>query len=324
MYYYKVALTLVKEKDVVETFNGIALLYKETGDIDSSIYYARQVLEKWESVAYERGLLQEMSILASNYKSSNRDSAIKYLELSVALNNKLYSQENERNIQSMAFEEQNRQDELLRERQRLNNQLKLYFILFAGIIFLVIAVLLWRNNIHRRKAFHILEQQKEETDREKTKAEQALKELKAAQSQLVQSEKMASLGELTAGIAHEIQNPLNFVNNFSEVNSELLDELEQEAKKGNLEGVKVIAKDLKDNEEKINHHGKRADAIVKGMLQHSRTSSGQKEPTDINALAEEYVRLAYHGLRAKDKSFSARFETDFDQTIKKINIVPQD
>ncbi|HET9433703.1 MAG TPA: ATP-binding protein, partial [Chitinophagaceae bacterium] len=154
--------------------------------------------------------------------------------------------------------------------------------------------------------------------------ENTLSNLKAAQSQLIQSEKMASLGELTAGIAHEIQNPLNFVNNFSEVNDELLKELKTEAEKGNLEEVKAIAKDIEFNSEKINHHGKRADAIVKGMLQHSRTSTGQKEPTDINALADEYLRLAYHGLRAKDKSFNANFRTDFDHSIGKINIIPQD
>ena len=158
----------------------------------------------------------------------------------------------------------------------------------------------------------------------KQKAEEALTELKATQKQLIQSEKMASLGELTAGIAHEIQNPLNFVNNFSEVNTELIDELEQEVEKGNLDEVKALAKDIRENEQKINHHGKRADAIVKGMLQHSRSSNGIKEPTDINALTDEYLRLAYHGLRAKDKSFNATLKTDFDETVGKIDIIPQD
>ncbi len=148
--------------------------------------------------------------------------------------------------------------------------------------------------------------------------------LKAAQAQLIQSEKMASLGELTAGIAHEIQNPLNFVNNFAEVSHELIDEMNEELDKGELEEAKAIGLDVKQNLEKINHHGKRADAIVKGMLQHSRTSTGQKEPTDINALADEYLRLAYHGLRAKDKSFNATLNTEFDEQIGEINLVSQD
>src|SRR5258705_7055956 len=156
------------------------------------------------------------------------------------------------------------------------------------------------------------------------KLNQTVDSLKKTQTQLIQSEKMASLGELTAGIAHEIQNPLNFVNNFSEVNSELIDEMDSEIDKGNLAEVKSIAKDIKENEEKIIHHGKRADAIVKNMLQHSRTSSSQKELTDINKLADEYLRLSYHGLRAKDKEFNATMKTDFDETIGRINIVSQD
>ncbi len=161
----------------------------------------------------------------------------------------------------------------------------------------------------------------EETNSALTKS---LEELKAAQAQLIQSEKMASLGELTAGIAHEIQNPLNFVNNFSEVSNELLDELKEEIENKNFEEVKNIADDVKNNLSKILHHGKRADGIVKGMLQHSSSSSGVKEPTDINALADEYLRLAYHGLKAKDKSFNATLKTDFDESIGNINIILQD
>ena len=159
---------------------------------------------------------------------------------------------------------------------------------------------------------------------EKHRAEDALAELKATQSQLIQSEKMASLGELTAGIAHEIQNPLNFVNNFSDLSHELLEEMETEMRNNNQEDAMAIAEDIKRNLEKILHHGRRADAIVKGMLQHSRGSTGVKEPTDINALVEEYLRLVFHGLRAKDKAFNATMKTAFDKTIGQINIIPQD
>ncbi len=164
----------------------------------------------------------------------------------------------------------------------------------------------------RYEDFHKLEKAKE-------RVETTLSELKATQNQLVQSEKMASLGELTAGIAHEIQNPLNFVNNFSEVSVELIEEMLEEIEKGDVEEVKALAEDIIQNLEKINHHGKRADGIVKGMLQHSRASSGEKEPTDLNVLADEYLRLAYHGLRAKDKMFNATLETHFDESIGKVN-----
>ena len=204
-------------------------------------------------------------------------------------------------------------------KEQENKTQRLWIIIIGGALLsaLLVSFILYRNNKNRQKANRILHKQKE-------KIQETLTELKVTQSQLVQSEKMASLGELTAGIAHEIQNPLNFVNNFSEVNTELIDELSEEVDKGNLDEVKTIAKDIKENEQKINHHGKRADAIVKGMLQHSRISSGVKEPTDINALADEYLRLAYHGLRAKDKSFNATMKTDFDKSIGTINIIPQD
>src|SRR6187402_36829 len=169
-----------------------------------------------------------------------------------------------------------------------------------------------------------LEQKRKAIEETNTALQKSLEELKAAQAQLIQSEKMASLGELTAGIAHEIQNPLNFVNNFSEVSNELLDEMTEQLEKGNAKEAKAIANEVKMSLEKINLHGKRADGIVKSMLQHSRTSNNKKEPTDINVLADEYLRLAYHGLRAKDKSFNAAIKTDFDESIGKINIIPQD
>jgi two-component system, NtrC family, sensor kinase len=162
--------------------------------------------------------------------------------------------------------------------------------------------------------------------KQKEELEKALTELKATQAQLIQSEKLASLGELTAGIAHEIQNPLNFVNNFSELNLELVQELREEIEKTEPDKALVqdLMNDLSQNQEKINHHGKRASSIVTGMLLHARASSGTKEPTDINALADEYFRLAYHGLRAKDKDFNATMKTDFDETVGLVQVIPQD
>ena len=194
----------------------------------------------------------------------------------------------------------------------------LYGILFLGFVFLI-------DRFQRKRLLeeeHALAKEKELVHAREI--EKAFNKLKTTQLQLIQSEKMASLGELTAGIAHEIQNPLNFVNNFSEVSLELIDEMHDEMDKGETEEAKTIATDIKQNLEKIIFHGKRADGIVKGMLQHSRVSSGQKEPTDINALADEYLRLAYHGLRAKDKSFNAELETHFDPKLPKVDVIPQD
>ncbi len=214
-----------------------------------------------------------------------------------------------------------------------------FVISFSMILLLRFNLLLKQNAQHaldKERLFREKEIEKNELiEKQKALLEIQVKErtaelnesfeyLKSTQSQLIQSEKMASLGELTAGIAHEIQNPLNFVNNFSDVSNELIDEMREELAKGNGQLANEIAGDIKQNLEKIHHHGKRADAIVKGMLQHSRSSSGVIEPTDINALADEYLRLAYHGLRAKDKDFNATLKTDFDETIGKIDIIPQD
>ena len=192
-----------------------------------------------------------------------------------------------------------------------------------GLLILAVAYGVYRYQKQRVIRIEREKAQKKELEQAK-EIEKAYHELKTTQQQLIHAEKMASLGELTAGIAHEIQNPLNFVNNFSDVNKELVDELKTELATGNMQLANEIADDIKANEEKINHHGKRADAIVKGMLQHSRTSTGKKEPADINAIADEYLRLAYHGLRAKDKNFNATMQTDFDESIGRINIIPQD
>jgi len=237
-----------------------------------------------------------------------------YSELSSGIKDSLFGQKKIQELQRILLNDQQRQQELQGEKDRIRERFRVTALLSLLGVSLVIGIILYRNYRQKHKANRVLES--------------TLANLRSTQAQLIQSEKMASLGELTAGIAHEIQNPLNFVNNFSEVNNELVDELKNERSKvkgeRNDEAEDSILNDIKHNTEKIIHHGKRAGAIVKGMLQHSRTSSGQKELSDINALADEYLRLAYHGLRAKDKSFNSEIKTDFDKTIGKINIVSQD
>jgi two-component system, NtrC family, sensor kinase len=298
--------------------NKIAVLFITGRQADSCIYYAEKALMYGIKGPFRVMILESSKLLAEAYKSKDDfRKALEYQELMVDTKEKLYGAGNIEAIQAMVYQEQKRNDEIEASKLAYQNRLKQYGYLAGVGLLIIIALFLYRNNKQKNKANTLLQEQKE-------KAEDALSKLKSTQSQLIQSEKMASLGELTAGIAHEIQNPLNFVNNFSEVSNELIVEMNEELDKGEIDEAKAIASDIKQNLEKINHHGKRADAIVKGMLQHSRSSSGVKEPTDINALADEYLRLAYHGLRAKDKSFNATLNTDFDETIGKIDIIPQD
>src|SRR6185437_2982544 len=200
----------------------------------------------------------------------------------------------------------------------------LHLVVGAAFALMIIGIILWRNYKQQKLNNHLLNEQKEEVAAQRDNLSNTLEKLRSTQSQLIQSEKMASLGELTAGIAHEIQNPLNFVNNFSEVNRELIDELKEELKGGNVDEALAIAEDIRQNEEKINHHGKRADFIVKGMLEHSRTNTGEKQLTDMNVLCDEFLKLSYHGLRAKDKSFNAEMITHFDPKLPKVNVSQQD
>ena len=297
----------------------IAKVYFEMGDYVKALENANTSMETARKNKRYTALKDASFLLSQIYAATNDyQKAYQYqLQYDEAKDSVLNEDLNKRLASlQQSFEIKNRQtqidllnrDKQLKESELNREKQQRYAFIIGILLFLVLVIVLARNNWQKQQSNRLLKN--------------TLSNLKATQSQLIQSEKMASLGELTAGIAHEIQNPLNFVNNFSEVNGELLKELKAEAEKGNLDEVKSIAKDIEFNSEKINHHGKRADAIVKGMLQHSRTSSGQKEPTDINALADEYLRLAYHGLRAKDKSFNATVKINFDDSIGKINIVP--
>jgi len=290
---------------------NIAKHYFKRKQTDSAIFYAQNALDVATKGNFKPDILNAAKELYTYYDElNNLPLALKYFKLSTAVKDSLFSQDKVKQLLSLDFAEKERQQEIQAAEEKAQNSLRIY-VLSGGLgVLLLLALILWRNSRQKQKANSVLAQ--------------TLSDLKSTQTQLIQSEKMASLGELTAGIAHEIQNPLNFVNNFSEVNNDLLAELKEEAAKGNLAEINAIANDLIENEKKINHHGKRADAIVKGMLQHSQSGTGTKEPTNINALADECMRLAYHGLRAKDKTFNAELIARYDESLPKVNVIPQD
>ncbi|CAN5374538.1 hypothetical protein BH11BAC3_BH11BAC3_42320 [soil metagenome] len=294
-------------------YTGIAGFYFSNKQIDSCFLYAGKLLNLATSLQSPDVFRDAYFIFGILYGATNNtDSAYKYERLAHTISDSL----NDARIQQLtgyqkfAFNEQLRLKKINDDKTAKQNKLILYSVVGGLAAVLIVTLILYKNNRQKQQTNKVLES--------------TLANLKATQSQLIQSEKMASLGELTAGIAHEIQNPLNFVNNFSEVNNELIDELKSQKATLKPEEQDELLNDIFQNNEKINHHGKRADAIVKGMLQHSQASKGQKEPTDINALVDEYVRLSYHGLRAKDTSFNTALNTDFDNAIGNINIIPQD
>ena len=295
----------------------LARCYRDMNMTDSAIYYAEKGLDAARSIGFKFSVLETSKLLSELYEQKDVSKALYYRKVSDTANNLLYGTNKVKELQKTLLNEQDRQREIEAKNIAYQNTIRQYGLLAGIFVIMLITFILYRNNRQRQKANVVLNKQKNQV-------EATLKELRSTQAQLIQSEKMASLGELTAGIAHEIQNPLNFINNFSEVNTELIEELKTELQSDNKKEAIAIADNIKENQQKINDHGKRADAIVKGMLQHSKANTGKKEPTDINALTDEYLRLSYHGLKAKDKDFNADFKTDFDNSIGKVEVVPQD
>jgi two-component system, NtrC family, sensor kinase len=307
---------------------GLSKVFRHLNKRDSSYFYGVKSLTLLKDIKEISAVKIDLASAYENMfahfqKFQKSDSAYKYLDLAykerTRLNNKTIS--NLAAFQQSLLKKQLALKDLERGKIEIQSRTRTYILTAILLVFILFGAVLFYYYQQKKKANILLASQKEEI-------QSTLTQLRSTQSQLIQSEKMASLGELTAGIAHEIQNPLNFVNNFSEVNTELIKEIQDERRKTQDQRDEKLEdellQDIVKNQEKINHHGKRAADIVKGMLQHSRSSSGVKEPTDINSLADEYLRLAYHGLRAKDKSFNATMKTDFDESIGSINIIPQD
>jgi len=332
---YAIAKSSNETRGIIPALGNIGHVYRIQGKYEEALPYTLEAIQLMKESGKLTNLAENYMHAAGSYKAlGNYEKALEYQEL--------YHEEKLRTLNlivdqleselQIKYETVKKDERIGMQEAELQKQKRIQLLYFGiGFLLLVIVAGMYftiKNN--KKKRLELLKLNEEiktnqvQLERSNKKLQDSLNELKATQAQLIQSEKMASLGELTAGIAHEIQNPLNFVNNFSEVSYELIDEMKEEIDNNDLDEVKAIAEDIKMNLQKINHHGKRADSIVKGMLQHSRSNSGEKEKVDLNKLTDEYVRLAYHGLRAKNKDFNAQIETHFDENIPQLKLVPQD
>jgi len=301
--------------DEADTYIPLSELYKINNQFDSSLHYAKKSLEIYKKVRVPAGINKAYSAISAAYELQGKsDSAFAYLRIAKTFSDSLSKAEIQKiyQFQNIDFNYKEALQEEQKQQGRRANRLKIYGLVSCLGLISIFSLFLFRNNRQKQKA--------------NSQLQNTLKELKVTQNQLIQSEKLASLGELTAGIAHEIQNPLNFVNNFAELSVDLAKDINSEIRKPEMdkEYLEELLTDLTHNQEKINLHGKRASSIVKGMLEHSRASTGVKELTDINKLCDEYFRLAYHGLRAKDKNFNCELVSKFDEALPKIEIIPQD
>jgi two-component system, NtrC family, sensor kinase len=322
---YKLSISLGNNPSACKALIGLAKCEQKMHEFDKALADGLEAVLLAEQMKQLVLMRDANEIVSTVYEArDNGMKALSYYKAYKQYADSVHNLESERLATTLKAQFDFSKKELEFQRKTLQQR---WLIISAFAALLLLLVIVWIVNRNRRRAKHankILQQKNHVIEREKARSEEALAKLKVTQSQLIQAEKMASLGELTAGIAHEIQNPLNFVNNFSEVSTELLDEMQEALQKEDVEEVNAIASDVKDNLQKITYHGKRADAIIKGMLQHSKASTGKKELTDVNALADEYLRLSYHGLRSKDRDFNANFITNYDGSIGKIEVVSQD